>query len=99
MRVQDADGWGLKLEALKLIQTFVQFFSRLIGPHLPPIMAQAWQLFVASLPVYQDLVINSTPDLDAEQAGAAWHPFARLQHDCNTEHVTQPFGMFSSPTA
>ena len=72
--VQDAESWGLKLEALKLIQIFVQYFSKIVGPHLPSIMAQAWQLFVTSLPVYQELVISNIPDVDAEQAGAALHP-------------------------
>ncbi|KAL3142974.1 hypothetical protein ABBQ38_003256 [Trebouxia sp. C0009 RCD-2024] len=66
---QDAASWGLKLEALKLVQTFVQFFSKLVAPHLPPLMAQAWHLFLASQPVYQHLVINNTPDLDADQSG------------------------------
>ncbi|KAL0051329.1 hypothetical protein WJX82_005781 [Trebouxia sp. C0006] len=66
--VQDVSTWGIKLEALKLVQTFVQFFSKLVGPYLPPLMAQAWQLFVGSQPVYQHLVINNAPDLDADQA-------------------------------
>ncbi|KAL3138300.1 hypothetical protein ABBQ32_006113 [Trebouxia sp. C0010 RCD-2024] len=65
---QDAASWGLKLEALKLVQTFVQFFSKLVAPHLPPLMAQAWHLFLASQPVYQHLVINNTPDLETDQA-------------------------------
>ena len=49
------------------MQTFVQFFSKLVAPHLPPLMAQAWHLFLASQPVYQHHVINSTPDLGADQ--------------------------------
>jgi len=65
--MQDVSTWGIKLEALKLVQTFVQFFSKLVGPYLPPLMAQAWQLFVGSQPVYQHLVINNAPDLDADQ--------------------------------
>ena len=65
--VQDAASWGLKLEALKLVQTFVQFFSRLVGPHLPPLMAQAWHLFLASQPLYQHLVINNIPDIETDQ--------------------------------
>ena len=64
---QDAASWGIKLEALKLVQTFVQFFSKLVAPHLPPLMAQAWQLFVGSLPIYQHLVINNSPDLEGDQ--------------------------------
>lgn len=66
--IQEAASWGLKLEALKLVQTFVQFFSKLVAPHLPPLMAQAWHLFLASQPVYQHLVINNTPDLESDQA-------------------------------
>ena len=69
--LQDAASWGLKLEALKLVQTYVQFFSKLVAPHLPPLMAQAWHLFLASQPVYQHHVINNTPDLDADQVLAA----------------------------
>lgn len=65
--MQDVSTWGIKLEALKLVQTFVQFFSKLVGPYLPPLMAQAWQLFVGSQPIYQHLVINNAPDLDADQ--------------------------------
>ena len=65
--MQDVSTWGIKLEALKLVQTFVQFFSKLVGPYLPPLMAQAWQLFVGSQPVYQHLVIDNAPDLDADQ--------------------------------
>lgn len=65
--MQDVSTWGIKLEALKLVQMFVQFFSKLVGPYLPPLMAQAWQLFVGSQPVYQHLVINNAPDLDADQ--------------------------------
>jgi len=65
--MQDVSTWGIKLEALKLVQTFVQFFSKLVGPYLPPLMAQAWQLFVGSQPVYQHLVINNAPELDADQ--------------------------------
>ena len=65
--MQDVSTWGIKLEALKLVQTFVQFFSKLVGPYLPPLMAQAWQLFVGSQPVYQHLIINNAPDLDADQ--------------------------------
>ena len=70
MWLQDAAGWGLKLEALKLVQALVQFFSKLVGPHLPPFMAQAWHLFLASQPLYQQLVINSAPDLDSGQVAA-----------------------------
>ena len=68
--MQDVSTWGIKLEALKLVQTFVQFFSKLVGPYLPPLMAQAWQLFVGSQPVYQHLVIDNAPNLDADQVFA-----------------------------
>ena len=56
------------------MQTFVQFFSKLVAPHLPPLMAQAWHLFLASQPVYQHLVIDNTPDLDADQVSAPENP-------------------------
>lgn len=55
------------------MQTFVQFFSKLVAPHLPPLMAQAWHLFLASQSVYQQHVINNTPDLDADQVLASYH--------------------------
>lgn len=71
--MQDVQSWGIKLEALKLLQTFVQFFSKLVAPHLPPLMAQAWQLFVGSQSVYQHLVINNSPDLDADQVHCTSH--------------------------
>ena len=71
LTMQDAESWGLKLEALKLVQILVQYFSKYVGPHLAPVMKSAWQLFVTSVPVYQELVINNCPDIDAEQASAA----------------------------
>ena len=49
----------------------MQYFSKYVGPHLAPVMKSAWQLFVTSVPVYQELVINNCPDVDAEQASAA----------------------------
>lgn len=64
---QDVAGWGLKLEALKVVQACVQYMGKLVGPHLQPLMAQAWQLFLNSQPLYQHLVINNSSDSDLQE--------------------------------
>ena len=62
--LQDVAGWGLKLEALKVVQAGVQYLARLVAPHMGPLMAQAWHLFLGQQALYQQLVVYCSTDSD-----------------------------------
>lgn len=62
--VQNVAGWGLKLEALKVVQAGVQYLARLMAPHMGPLLAQAWHLFLSQQALYQQLVVYSSSDSD-----------------------------------
>lgn len=60
-------GWGLKLEALKVVQACVQYVGKSVADHLPALMSHAWQLFLNSQALYQHLVINNSSDTDLHE--------------------------------
>lgn len=71
--MQDVAGWGLKLEALKVVQACVQYMGKLVGGHLQPLMGHAWQLFLNSQPLYQHLVINNSSDSELHEVTSHMH--------------------------
>lgn len=63
---QDVGGWGVKLEALRLLAALATGFRKLLQPHLPAVLDATWALFTAALPVYQRAAVGGAEDLDEE---------------------------------
>ena len=73
---QDVGGWGVKLEALRLLAALATGFRKLLQPHLPAVLDATWALFTAALPIYQQAAVTSAEDLDEEV-----RPQACFSHD------------------
>ena len=63
---QDVGGWGVKLEALRLLVALATSFRKLLQPHLAAVLAATWALFTAALPIYQQAAISGVEALDEE---------------------------------
>lgn len=64
--LQDVGGWGVKMEVLRLLVALASGFRRLLQPHLAGVLEAAWALFVACLPVYQQMVVIGCEDLEQD---------------------------------
>jgi hypothetical protein len=59
---QDAACWGLKLACLSCLVKVVPGFGKWAAPHLPAVMAAAWQMFGACLPLYLEVEVHQNTD-------------------------------------
>ena len=54
------------MEVLRLLVALASGFRRLLQPHLAGVLEAAWALFVACLPVYQQMVVVGCEDLEQD---------------------------------
>jgi len=50
---EDADDWGLRMEALKVLMRIVENFPKLAAAEFPAVLGPLWQTFVSGLKVYE----------------------------------------------
>lgn len=71
MPVQDAGGWGVKLEALKLVVTLVLCWRKATQHHLPSVLESAWVLLTGCLPLYVSGVVRGDEDINDGEVSSA----------------------------
>ena len=67
---QDAGGWGVKLEALKMAVALVLNWRRATQQHLPAVLEAAWTLLTGCLPLYVRGIVRGEEDIDDGEVGA-----------------------------
>ncbi|KAI8468293.1 MAG: armadillo-type protein [Monoraphidium minutum] len=61
--------WSIKLEALRLLQLLVKFFSKHMEGAMPPVMAAAWQMLNQGAALHQALMVEGEEGDDEAAAG------------------------------
>ncbi len=69
MCAQDAGGWGVKLEALKMVVALVLNWRKATQHHLPTVLESAWALFAGCLPLYVSGIVRGDEDIDDGEVG------------------------------
>ena len=67
---QDAGGWGVKLEALKLVVALVLNWRKATQQHLPNILDAAWALFTGCLPLYIRGIVKGEEEISDGEVSA-----------------------------
>ena len=68
--LQDAGGWGVKLEALKLVVALVLNWRKATQQHLPSILDSAWTLFTGCSPLYIRGIVKGEEEISDGEASA-----------------------------
>ena len=68
---QDAGGWGVKLEALKLVVALMLNWRKATQHHLPSVLESAWALVKGCLPLYMSGVVRGDEDIDCGEVRPA----------------------------
>lgn len=80
MCAQDAGGWGVKLEALKIVVALVLNWRKATQHHLPNVLESAWALFAGCLPLYVSGIVRGEEDIDEGEVGPRISTFFVLLH-------------------
>ena len=67
---QDAGGWGVKLEALRLVVALVLNWRKATQQHLPSILDSAWALFTGCLPLYIRGIVKGEEEISDGEVSA-----------------------------
>ena len=68
---QDAGGWGVELEALKLLVTLVLHWRKATQHHLPSVLESVWALLMGCLPLYVSGIVRGDEDIDDGEVSSA----------------------------